>query len=68
MNPRQTNRATRDKSASFVDLFFDLVFVYSVTQVVGLLHFPLLLGVIAFAVALEQRAHAPSLAEAEHTP
>ena len=27
-----------DQSATFVELFFDLVFVYSVTQVVGLLH------------------------------
>lgn len=27
-----------DQSATFVELFFDLVFVFSVTQVVGLLH------------------------------
>jgi low temperature requirement protein LtrA len=27
-----------DKSASFVELFFDLVFVFCVTQIVGLLH------------------------------
>jgi low temperature requirement protein LtrA len=31
--------ATReDQSATFIELFFDLVFVFSVTQVVGILH------------------------------
>ena len=30
--------APDDQSATFVELFFDLVFVFSVTQVVGLLH------------------------------
>ena len=27
-----------DQSATFIELFFDLVFVFSVTQVVGLFH------------------------------
>ena len=35
VSPRHV--ASGDHSASFVELFFDLVFVYSVTQVVGLL-------------------------------
>jgi low temperature requirement protein LtrA len=30
--------SAEDQGAAFVELFFDLVFVYSVTQVVGLLH------------------------------
>src|ERR671919_648652 len=29
---------TEDQSATFIELFFDLVFVYAVTQTVGLLH------------------------------
>ncbi|MEZ6016308.1 MAG: low temperature requirement protein A [Planctomycetota bacterium] len=33
-----SHRASKDKAASFIELFFDLVFVFSVTQVVGLLH------------------------------
>jgi low temperature requirement protein LtrA len=35
---RQTITFPEDQSATFVELFFDLVFVFSVTQVVGLLH------------------------------
>ncbi len=37
MNPRSII-SPKDQSATFVELFFDLVFVFSVTQVVGLLH------------------------------
>ena len=45
--------ATGDHGATFVDLFFDLVFVYSVTQVVGLLvAYSLGLGIPFIAVAL----------------
>ncbi len=29
---------TEDQSATFIELFFDLVFVYAVTQTVGLAH------------------------------
>ena len=29
---------TEDQSATFIELFFDLVFVYAVTQTVSLLH------------------------------
>lgn len=36
--PSQAITSPEDQSATFVELFFDLVFVYSVTQVVGLLH------------------------------
>ena len=34
----QTIVSPEDQSVTFVELFFDLVFVFSVTQVVGLLH------------------------------
>jgi low temperature requirement protein LtrA len=33
-----THISPTDQSATFIELFFDLVFVFSVTQVVGLLH------------------------------
>lgn len=38
MSARRPLAAPEDKSAAFVELFFDLVFVYAVTQIVGLLH------------------------------
>ncbi|MDA0206143.1 MAG: low temperature requirement protein A [Acidobacteria bacterium] len=38
MPASQPLASAEDQSAAFVELFFDLVFVYSVTQVVGLLH------------------------------
>ncbi len=37
MNSR-TIISPEDQNVTFVELFFDLVFVFSVTQVVGLLH------------------------------
>jgi low temperature requirement protein LtrA len=37
MSPRPIT-SPEDQSATFIELFFDLVFVYSVTQVVGVLH------------------------------
>lgn len=36
--PRRPITSPEDQSATFVELFFDLVFVFAVTQVVGLLH------------------------------
>ena len=36
--PAPSAVAPEDQSATFIELFFDLVFVFSVTQVVGLLH------------------------------
>lgn len=38
MSDHQPLASAEDQGAAFVELFFDLVFVYSVTQVVGLLH------------------------------
>lgn len=38
MPERRPHLAGEDQSVTFVELFFDLVFVYSVTKVVGLLH------------------------------
>ena len=35
---REPVTAPEDQSATFIELFFDLVFVFAVTQVVGLLH------------------------------
>lgn len=35
---RQSIVSPEDQSATFIELFFDLIFVFSVTQVVGLLH------------------------------
>lgn len=35
---RQPITSPEDQSATFIELFFDLVFVFAVTQVVGLLH------------------------------
>ena len=35
---RQSITSPEDQSATFIELFFDLIFVFSVTQVVGLLH------------------------------
>lgn len=40
----QTVVSPEDQSATFVELFFDLVFVFSVTQVVSLLHHNFTLG------------------------
>ena len=37
-SPSPSPVAPEDQSATFIELFFDLVFVFSVTQVVGLLH------------------------------
>ena len=34
----QTISSPDDQNVTFVELFFDLVFVFSVTQIVGLLH------------------------------
>ncbi len=39
-----------DQSVTFVELFFDLVFVFSITQVVGLLHAGITGGAVARAV------------------
>ena len=39
-----------NQSATFVELFFDLVFVFSVTQIVGLFHHGIHWGVVAQAV------------------
>ncbi len=39
-----------DQSVTFVELFFDLVFVFSITQVVGLLHEGITGGAVARAV------------------
>jgi low temperature requirement protein LtrA len=36
--PSQSIASPEDQNVTFVELFFDLVFVFSVTQVVGLLH------------------------------
>ena len=46
-------RTGTDQGATFVELFFDLVFVYAVTQVVGLIHYDpttqgLVRGLLAF--------------------
>lgn len=38
MPANQPLASAEDQGAAFVELFFDLVFVYSVTQIVGLLH------------------------------
>lgn len=46
----QTASAPEDQSVTFVELFFDLVFVFSVTQLVGLLHEGLSWPVIGQAV------------------
>ena len=36
--PTKSLTAPKDQSATFIELFFDLVFVFAVTQTVGLLH------------------------------
>jgi len=46
----QTISAPEDQSVTFVELFFDLVFVFSVTQVVSLLHGGLDLIVVGQAI------------------
>jgi low temperature requirement protein LtrA len=46
----QTISAPEDQSVTFVELFFDLVFVFSVTQVVSLLHGGLNLIVVGQAI------------------
>ena len=35
---RRPITATEDQSTTFIELFFDLVFVYAVTQTVSLVH------------------------------
>ena len=35
---RQSIASPKDQGATFIELFFDLIFVFSVTQIVGLLH------------------------------
>jgi len=42
--PARSIVSPEDQSATFVELFFDLVFVFAITQVVGLLHYDLTPG------------------------
>lgn len=46
----QNITSPEDQSATFIELFFDLVFVFSVTQVVGLFHEGVTWGVVGQAV------------------
>jgi low temperature requirement protein LtrA len=50
--PKRSITSPEDQSATFVELFFDLVFVFSVTQIVSLLHDGLDLQTVGGAILI----------------